>query len=81
MKNGTRIKKMRAAYIKMDKIFKSHPLNLKIKIKFLEFYVFLVLLYRIEVWTIIATSCKRLEAFKMWLYRRMLKISQIDHII
>uniref|UniRef100_A0A8D8RKM6 Uncharacterized protein n=1 Tax=Cacopsylla melanoneura TaxID=428564 RepID=A0A8D8RKM6_9HEMI len=40
----------------------------------LRCYIFSVLFYGAESWTLKEDLCKKLEAFEMWLYRRILKI-------
>lgn len=75
-----RIEKARAAFIQMSKLFKSHNLTLEIKLRLLRCYVFSILLYGVESWTLTEATTKRLEAFEMWTYRRMLKISWTDKI-
>jgi hypothetical protein len=42
--------------------------------------MFSVLLYGVETWTLIELTSKKIEAFEIWLYRRMLIISSIDRI-
>ena len=42
--------------------------------------MFSVLLYRVEAWTLNDSNIKRLEAFEMWCYRRILKISWVDRV-
>jgi len=46
-----------------------------LRIKFMECYVWSVLLYGGEGWTLKISSVKKLEALKMWLYHRTLKIT------
>ena len=46
----------------------------------LRCYVFSVLLYGVEAWTLNDSNIKRLEAFEMWCYRRILKISWVDRV-
>lgn len=75
-----RIEKARSAFTKMNNIFKSHSIPLKTKIRLLRCYVFTVLLYGVESWTLTEASTKKLEAFEMWCYRRILKISWVDRI-
>lgn len=41
--------------------------------------LFPVLLYGAEAWTIMETLMKKLEAFEMWVYPRILKISWATH--
>lgn len=75
-----RIEKARSAFMRMAKLFKSHDLNTNTKIRLLRCYVFSILLYGVESWTVTDASSKKLEAFEMWLYRRILRISWVDHV-
>ena len=45
------------------------------KKKIINCYVFSVLNYGCESWTWNKAMCRRVDAFEMWCYRRMLKIS------
>lgn len=74
-----RIGKAKTTFNKMSAIFKSHNLSLETKIRHLRCYVFSVLLYGVESWTLTEATTKKLEAFEMWLYRRMLKIPWTAH--
>uniref|UniRef100_A0A8D8SMX4 Craniofacial development protein 2 n=1 Tax=Cacopsylla melanoneura TaxID=428564 RepID=A0A8D8SMX4_9HEMI len=69
-----RIEKARAAFIKMKKVFTSHDLQLSTKLRLLRCYVFSILFYGVESWTLTEASSKKLDAFEMWLYRRILRI-------
>ena len=44
--------------------------------KLLKTYVWSILLYGCETWTITAETKKNLEAAEMWFYRRMLRIME-----
>jgi len=46
----------------------------------LNCYVFSVLKYACESWTMNSTLMKRIDAFEQWFYRRMLKISWTDKV-
>ena len=37
--------------------------------------VFLVVIYRFESWTIKKAECQRTDAFKLWFWRRFLRVS------
>ena len=76
----TRIEKARAAFTKMKKVFTSHDLQLTTKIRLLRCYVFSILFYGVESWTLTEASTKKLEAFEMWLYRRVLRIPWTDRV-
>ncbi|CAH2247319.1 jg15473 [Pararge aegeria aegeria] len=43
-------------------------------------YVFSILQYDVEAWTLTESSCKKLEAFEMWEYTRMLRLPWRDKI-
>jgi len=75
-----RIEKARAVFQRMSSIFKSHSITLTTKIRVLKCYVFSVLLYGVEAWTLTEATTKKLTAFEMWLYRRILRISWMDHV-
>ena len=55
-------------------------IDLGVKKRFLKTPVWSVALYRSETWTVGAQERKRIEAFAMWCYRRMLKIRLEDHV-
>ena len=55
-------------------------LNIAIRTQVLRCYVFSTLLYGVEAWTLTDATSKRLEAFEMWCYRRMLRISYTYHV-
>lgn len=74
-----RIEQARAAFINMRTLLSSQSLNLQLRYRFIKCYVYSVLLYGVETWTLKANTMNRLEAFEMWLFRRLLKISWTDH--
>ena len=49
-------------------------------IKVLRCYVWSTLLYGCETWTIYVAMQKKIDAFKTWFYRRMLRISWKDMV-
>ena len=75
-----RIAIAKQSYSKLEKIFRSHEISLTTKKRLLNTYIYSVLLYGSECWTISKTLQKRLEAVEMWFYRRILRISYKDHI-
>ena len=64
----------------MRKTLCSHNLTLSLRMKMVRCYVFPELLYGMESWTITDSLLKRLEAFEMWVYRRLLKISWVEKV-
>uniref|UniRef100_A0A8D8SUP8 Reverse transcriptase domain-containing protein n=1 Tax=Cacopsylla melanoneura TaxID=428564 RepID=A0A8D8SUP8_9HEMI len=64
----------------MSSVLKSHNLTLDTKTRLLKCYVFSVLLYGVETWTLTEATTNKLKAFELWLYRRMLRISWTQKI-
>ena len=58
-----------------NSLFKNHDLTINTKMRLLRCYVFSVLFYGVEYWTLTEATIKELETFEMWLYRRILSIS------
>lgn len=75
-----RIEKARKGFNDMSKLFKSHDVGLHTKIRMIRCYVFSVLYYGMEAWTLTEASTRKLEAFEMWLYRRILRIPWVDKV-
>lgn len=75
-----RTEKARAVFNRLRKILCNMHLSIDIRMRVLRCYVFSTLLYGVEAWTLTEATSKRLEAFEMWCYRRMLRISYIYHV-
>lgn len=75
----SRIAQARITLNNMKTLLANRNLSLELRIRILRCYVFPVLLYGCESWTIDATTEKRIEAFEMYAYRRMLRISWTEH--
>jgi hypothetical protein len=54
--------------------------SLEVRKHFIKTYIWSMLLYGSEAWTMTAAEQKRLEAMEMWCYRRMMKIKWTDRI-
>ena len=59
----------------MSPILKNRNMSFSTKFRVLKTYVWSILLYGCESWTITTETRKRLEAAEMWFFRRMLRIS------
>lgn len=75
-----RIEYARSAFMKMKGLLSNSALSLKIRYRFVKTYIYSILLYGVESWTLGIKTMRRLEAFEMWSYRRLLKISWTEHI-
>ena len=58
----------------LDNIFKSRDITLPTKVHLVKGMVFLVVIYGYESWTIKKAECRRIDAFELWCWRRLLKV-------
>lgn len=70
----SRIEQARQAFLRFRKVLTCTDFNLDLRLKFTRCYVWSVLLYGAEGWTLKVAEINKLESFEMWLYRRILKI-------
>lgn len=47
---------------------------------FLCCYVFFHIFYGVDSWTLTEVPTRKFEAFEMWLYRRILRMSWMDQV-
>ena len=64
----------RKAMTNLDSILKSRHVTLPTKIHIVKAMVFPVVMYRCESWTIKKAECQRIDAFKKWCWRRLLRV-------
>ena len=65
----------RKAMINRDSVFKSIDITLPTKVHIVKAMVFPVVMYGCESWTIRMAECQRTDAFKLWCWRRLLRVS------
>lgn len=65
----------RSAFNTMKSILCSRNISIKLRSRLLQCYIWPIVLYGCEAWTIKEDLRIRLGAFEMWTYRRMLSIS------
>ena len=58
----------------LDSILKSRDTTLPIKIRLVKAMVFPVVMYGCESWTIKKAECRRIDTYKLWCWRRLLRI-------
>jgi hypothetical protein len=75
-----RIEAARTSFQKFKNVLCNNQVNIKSRLRFLKCYVWSILLYCSETWTLKITTTRKLEAFEMWCYRRIMKISWTDKI-
>ena len=58
----------------LDSIFKSRDITLQTKVRLVKAMVFPVVMYGCESWTIRKAEHRRIDAFDLWCWRRLLRI-------
>ena len=58
----------------LDSIFKSRDLTLPTKVRLVKAMVFPVVMYGYESWTIKKAEHRRIDAFELWCWRRLLRV-------
>ena len=58
----------------LDSILKSRDITLLTKVHIVKAVVFPVVMYGCERWTIKKAKCQRINAFKLWCWRRLLRV-------
>ena len=59
----------------LDSIFKSRDITLTTKVHLVKAMIFPVVMYECESWTVKKAECWRLDAFELWCWRRLLRVS------
>ena len=62
------------AMTNLDRILQSRDISLPTKVHLVKAIVFPVVVYGCESWTIKKAECRRLDAFELWCWRRLLRI-------
>ena len=58
----------------LDSLFKSTGINLPTKVHLLKAMIFLVVMYGCESWTVKKAERRRVDAFELWCWRRLLRV-------
>ena len=58
----------------LDCILKSRDITLSTKVHLVKAMVFPVVMYGCESWTIKKAKCRRVDAFELWCWRRLLRV-------
>ena len=64
----------RKAMTNLDSILKSRDITLSTKVHLVKTVVFPVVMYGCESWTIKKAECRRIDAFELWCWRRLLRV-------
>ena len=58
----------------LDSMLKSRDIALPTKVHLVKAMVFPVVMYGCESWTVKKAECRRIDAFELWCWRRLLRI-------
>ena len=58
----------------LDSILKSRDITLPTNVRLVKAMVFSVVMYGCESWAIKKAECLRIDAFKLWYWRRLLRV-------
>ena len=58
----------------LDSILKSRDITLPTKVHLVKAMVFLVVMYGCVSWTVKKAECRRIDAFELWCWRRLLRV-------
>ena len=58
----------------LDSIFKSRDITLPTMVCLVKAMVFPVVMYGCESWTVKKAECRRMDAFELWCWRRLLRV-------
>ena len=58
----------------IDSILKSRDITLSTKVHLAKAMVLLIVMYRCESWTVKKAEHRRIDAFELWFWRRLLRV-------
>ena len=58
----------------LDSILKSRDITLPIKVRLVKAVIFPLVMYGCESWTVKKAECRRIDAFELWCWRRLLRV-------
>ena len=64
----------RKAVTNLDSVLKSRDITLPTKVHIVKAMVFSVIMYGCEIWTIKKPEHRRIDAFELWCWRRLLRV-------
>ena len=68
----------RKVMINLDSILRSRDITLLTKVHLVKAMVFPVVMYECESWTIQKAERRRIDAFELWCWRRLLRVLELQ---
>ena len=65
---------MKLGIVNLDGILKSRDISLPTKVNLVKVMVFPVVMYGCESWTVKKAEHRRIDAFELWCWRRLLRV-------
>ena len=65
----------RKAMTNLDSVLKIRDIALQAKVRIVKAMVFPIVIYGYEIWTIKKPECQRIDAFKLWCWIRLLRVT------
>ena len=65
---------VRKVMTNLDSILKSRDITLPTKVRLVKAMVFPMVMYGCESWTVKKAECRRIDAFELWCWRRLLRV-------
>ena len=62
----------------LDSILKSRDITLPTKVRLVKALVFPVVMYGCDIWTVKKAERRRIDAFELWCWRRLLRVPWTD---
>ena len=70
----------RKAMTNLDRVLKSRDITLPTEFCLVKAMVFPVVMYGCESWTVKRAECRRIDAFELWYWRRLLDCKEIQPV-
>ena len=64
----------RKAVTNLGSVSKSRDITLQTKVHIVKAMVFPIVMYRCESWTVMKAECRRIDAFRLWCWKRLLRV-------
>ena len=58
----------------LDSILKSRDITLPTKVRLVKAMTFPVVMYACEIWNVKIAECRRIDAFELWCWKRLLRV-------
>ena len=75
-----RIAQAKSTFIQMKDILTTRNISIALRLKTVDLYIYPIVLYGAETWTMYKGTSDKIQALEMWILRRMLKISWKDKV-